>query len=147
MPTRMIAEPAAPEGAATCSTGEVAVTADPLIGRVLGERYRLLARIGEGGMGTVYRAEHVVLRRRMAVKVCRRHLCDDEDLVRRFQGEAIAASQIGQENIVEVLDFGRTAEGAFYFVMEELEGESLAALLAASGSLPIERAALVLAQV
>jgi eukaryotic-like serine/threonine-protein kinase len=147
MPTRTISEPAAPEGAAPCLTGEVALPADPLIGRVLGERYRLLARIGEGGMGTVYRAEHVVLRRRMAVKVLRRHLCDDEDLVRRFQGEAIAASQIGQENIVEVLDFGRTAEGAFYFVMEELEGESLAALLAASGSLPLERAALVLAQV
>ncbi|MFL5272316.1 MAG: serine/threonine-protein kinase [Anaeromyxobacteraceae bacterium] len=147
MPTRTISESAAPERAAPCLTGEVALPADPLIGRVLGERYRLLARIGEGGMGTVYRAEHVVLRRRMAVKVLRQHLCDDEDLVRRFQGEAIAASQIGQENIVEVLDFGRTAEGAFYFVMEELEGESLAALLAASGSLPIERAALVLAQV
>jgi eukaryotic-like serine/threonine-protein kinase len=147
MPTRTISEPAAPERAAPCLAGEVSLPADPLIGRVLGERYRLLARIGEGGMGTVYRAEHVVLRRRMAVKVLRRHLCDDEDLVRRFQGEAIAASQIGQENIVEVLDFGRTVEGAFYFVMEELEGESLAALLAASGSLPIERAALVLAQV
>ncbi|HEX8908025.1 MAG TPA: serine/threonine-protein kinase, partial [Anaeromyxobacteraceae bacterium] len=119
---------------------------DPLIGQVLGDRYRLLARIGEGGMGTVYRAEHVVLRKRMAVKVLRPELSADLDLVRRFQQEAIAASAIGQENIVDVTDFGRTAQGSLYFVMEELEGVGLSALLV-GGPLPVERAVLILAQV
>ncbi|GEJ56899.1 hypothetical protein AMYX_16400 [Anaeromyxobacter diazotrophicus] len=119
---------------------------DPLLGQILGERYRLLAVLGEGGMGTVYRAEHVVLRKRMAVKVLRPELSADQDLVRRFQQEAVAASAIGQENIVDVTDFGRTAQGALYFVMEELEGQGLSVLLAA-GPPPLERALLILAQV
>jgi len=119
---------------------------DPLIGRVLGERYRVLALIAEGGMGTVYRAEHVVLGRRLAVKVLRPEFSTDEDLVRRFQREAVAASRLGQENIVDVTDFGRTREGNLYYVMEELEGRSLAAVLHAEGPLPFDRTALVLAQ-
>src|SRR5512143_629558 len=120
---------------------------DPLIGRVLGERYRVLAQIGEGGMGTVYRVEHVVLGRRMAVKVLRPEYSTDDDLVRRFQREAVAASRIGQENIVDVTDFGRTREGNLYFVMEELEGRSLATVIQGEGPVPYERAALILAQV
>jgi serine/threonine-protein kinase len=119
---------------------------DPLVGQVLGERYRLIARIGAGGMGTVYSAEHVVLRKRMAVKVLRPELSKDEDLVRRFQQEAIAASQIGQENIVDVTDFGRTPQGSIYYVMEELEGWTLAELLE-MGPLPFERAIDLLVQV
>jgi serine/threonine-protein kinase len=121
--------------------------ADPLIGRVLGDRYRVLAQIGEGGMGTVYRVEHVVLGRKMAVKVLRPEYSTDDDLVRRFQREAVAASRIGQENIVDVTDFGRTREGNLYFVMEELEGRSLANVIHAEGPVPFDRAALILAQV
>ena len=120
---------------------------DPLVGRVLGDRYRVLAVIGEGGMGTVYRAEHVVLGKRMAVKVLRPGFSSDEDLVRRFQREAAAASRIGQENIVDVTDFGRTREGNLYFVMEELDGCSLAAVLLRDGPLPFDRAARILGQV
>jgi len=119
---------------------------DPLIGRVLGDRYRVLGLIAEGGMGTVYRAEHVVLGRRLAVKVLRPEFSTDEDLVRRFQREAVAASKLGQENIVDVTDFGRTREGNLYFVMEQLEGRSLAAVLHAEGPLPFDRTALILAQ-
>jgi len=119
---------------------------DPLIGRVLGDRYRVLGLIAEGGMGTVYRAEHVVLGRRLAVKVLRPEFSTDEDLVRRFQREAVAASRLGQENIVDVTDFGRTREGNLYFVMEQLEGRSLAAVLHAEGPLPFDRTALILAQ-
>ena len=135
-------------GAAVCPTdGTPLVAGDPRIGQVLGDRYRLLARIAEGGMGTIYRAEHVVLRKRMAVKVLRPELSLDLDLVRRFQQEAIAASQIGQENIVDVTDFGRAPDGALYFVMEELDGVSLATLLHNTGPFPIERAVLLLAQI
>src|SRR5512133_1532854 len=131
----------------TCPVDGTPLTgADPLLGQVLGERYRLIARIGAGGMGTVYRAEHVVLRKRMAVKVLRPELSRDEDLVRRFQQEAIAASQIGQENIVDVTDFGRTPQGSLYYVMEELEGGTLAEILE-GGALPIPRALDLLVQI
>ena len=92
-----------------------------LVGQILAERYRVLARIGEGGMGTVYLCEHVALGKRMAVKVLRPEFSRDEELVRRFQHEARAASQIGQENIVDVFDFGHAADGSAYFVMEALE--------------------------
>ncbi|MBI5067825.1 MAG: serine/threonine protein kinase [Deltaproteobacteria bacterium] len=116
------------------------------MGRVLGDRYRVLGLIAEGGMGTVYKAEHVVLGRRLAVKVLRPEFSTDEDLVRRFQREAVAASKLGQENIVDVTDFGRTREGNLYFVMEQLEGRSLAAVLHAEGPLAYDRTCLILAQ-
>ncbi|HEX9288307.1 MAG TPA: serine/threonine-protein kinase [Anaeromyxobacteraceae bacterium] len=147
MPTCPMCRTVCDEAATSCpNDGTSFGPPDALLGKIVGDRYRLLARIGEGGMGTVYRAEHIVLRKRMAVKVLRPELSLDEDLVRRFQQEAIAASQIGQENIVDVTDFGRTAQGSLYFVMEELEGASLATVLRA-GPLPVERAALLLAQV
>ena len=113
---------------------------DAMVGRVLGERYRILRRIGEGGMGNVYLCEHVVLRRHVAVKVLRPELVDDVEIVERFRQEAIAASQIGQENVVDVLDFGRADDGAHYYVMEALDGQSLAAVLRSEGPLDIARA-------
>ena len=83
-----------------------------LIGATLGERYRLISGLGSGSMGDVYLAEHVVLGKRIAVKVLKQSLCQNEELVQRFEQEAIAASRIGQENIVNVTDFGRTADGS-----------------------------------
>ncbi len=132
----------------TCPVDGTALSGpvDPLLGQILGERYRLIARIGAGGMGTVYRAEHVVLRKRMAVKVLRPELSRDEDLVRRFQQEAIAASQIGQENIVDVTDFGRTPQGSLYYVMEELDGATLAEILE-GGPLAVPRTLDLLVQI
>ncbi len=135
------------EGSFRCPVdGRELVAGDPLLGQVLGDRYRILERIGTGGMGSVYRAEHVILRKRLAIKVLRPELSMEEELVRRFQQEAIAASQIGQENIVDVTDFGRTPRGALYFVMEELEGRNLHQVLAAGGPMPVERAILILSQ-
>jgi len=118
-----------------------------LVGRTLGERYRILSRIGEGGMGTVYLCEHVALGKRMAVKVLRPEFSRDEELLRRFQHEARAASQIGQENIIDVFDFGHTAEGSAYFVMEALDGESLARILHREGALTLPRALPILMQI
>jgi eukaryotic-like serine/threonine-protein kinase len=119
----------------------------PLLGQILGDRYRILERIGEGGMGTVYLCEHVALGKRMAVKVLRPEFSSDEELVRRFQQEARAASQIGQENIVDVIDFGLTPDGSMYFAMEALEGESLAKVMRREGKLPLERAFPILGQI
>ena len=116
-------------------------------GRVLGDRYRIVSRLGQGGMGSVYLAEHVTLGKRMAVKVLRPEYSRDEELLHRFQHEARAASQIGQENIVEVFDFGHTPEGEAYFVMEALDGESLARILHRDGPMPVARALPIFLQI
>jgi serine/threonine protein kinase len=120
---------------------------DSLVGKSLGDRYRLLGLLGSGGMGDVYLAEHILLGKRMAVKILKDDYSRNEELVKRFQQEAIAASRIGQENIVSVTDFGRTAEGALYFVMEALEGTNLKSLLTREGQIPLYRAIPILIQV
>src|SRR5574341_2444275 len=122
------------EGVPLCPLDGTPLPISPgLIGLILGDRYRLLSRMGEGGMGTVYLAEHVALGKRVAVKVLRPEYSRDEELSRRFEQEARAASQIGHLNIVDVVDFGRTPGGSLYFVMEALEGESLARLMRREG--------------
>jgi serine/threonine-protein kinase len=129
----------APEAKATAG-------GDPLVGMVL-DRYRVIEKIGEGGMGAVYAVEHVMLQKRMAMKLLRAELSRNQDLVTRFQNEAISASRIGQENIVAVTDFGRTPDGLVYFVMEELHGKSLAEVIRTEGCLSIMRTMGIAAQV
>jgi serine/threonine protein kinase len=119
---------------------------DPLIGKLL-DRYQVVRKIGEGGMGSVYSVEHVMLRKRMAMKLLRAELSRNQELVTRFQNEAIAASRIGQENIVQVTDFGRTPEGLVYFVMEELQGQSLAEAIRRERGLTPERTIAISLQV
>ena len=137
---------------AVCPVDGTRLVPAPLIesrieGRVLGDRYRIISRLGQGGMGSVYLAEHVTLGKRMAVKVLRPEFSRDEELLDRFQHEARAASQIGQENIVEVFDFGHTPEGEAYFVMEALDGESLARVLHRDGPMPVARALPIFLQI
>jgi len=119
---------------------------DGMIGRILGDRYRVLSRLGEGGMGTVYLCEHAILRRRFALKVLRPELGGDPELVERFRNEAIAASRIGQENVVDVVDFGSEEDGALYYVMEALDGRSIGAILRDEGPFPVARALALLEQ-
>jgi len=109
-------------------------------GTVLGDRYRIESVIGQGGMGTVYRAQHLTLGKSFAVKVLKAVHTARPDFVARFQREAVAASQIHHPGIVNVVDFGRTPEGGFYCVMEHLPGETLAERLAARGALPVAEA-------
>ena len=120
--------------------------ADPLIGYTLDGRYRILRRIGEGGMGIVYEAEHAVIEKRVALKVLRDDFSSRPEVVQRFRQEAKSASRIGNEHIVDISDFGETPSGASYFVMEMLDGEDLANLLAREGSLPLARAADIVIQ-
>ncbi|MCC6999492.1 MAG: protein kinase [Deltaproteobacteria bacterium] len=102
--------------------------AESLIGRTVGN-YVVLSKLGEGGMGTVYQAEHPGIGRRVAIKVLRAHLAGDPDTVARFFREARAVNQVRHPNVVQVLDLGTTPEGTIYAIMELLEGESLAGRL------------------
>ncbi|MGZ6139541.1 MAG: protein kinase domain-containing protein [Myxococcaceae bacterium] len=113
-------------------------------GTVLADRYRIHELLGRGGMGAVYRAEHLALGNTVAVKVLRGSHSTHPDIIRRFQREAVAASQIRHPGIVEVTDFGRTGDGRFYLAMELVEGETLARRLARQGPLaPAEAFAIV----
>jgi serine/threonine-protein kinase len=113
---------------------------DPLVGTVVAERYRLLERVGEGGMGAVYRGEHVTLRKRVAVKFLHAELSRIPDVVARFEREAVAAANLEHANVVAAHDFGKSAEGTFFLVMEFVDGGSLRALLDAEKQLPAPRA-------
>jgi serine/threonine-protein kinase len=116
-------------------------------GRLIGGRYRLLRQIGTGGMGTVHLCEHVTLGRRFAIKVLHADRCADPELVERFRQEARAASRIDQENVIDVLDFGEDPGGEFYYVMEALDGRSLAQVILEEAPLAVGRALALLEQV
>jgi serine/threonine protein kinase len=120
---------------------------DPRIGTTLGGRYHIRRLCGEGAMGRVYEAQHIDIGRRVAIKVLHARFHHSADLVERFRREARAASKIGHPNIVDVTDSGSTPDGAFYFVMEFLDGVNLEDLILRTGPLPVERALLVAAQI
>jgi len=105
-----------------------------VIGQTLGS-YRVISRLGSGGMGTVYLAEHQLLGSRAAIKVLLPEMCEQQRIVERFFDEARAATRIQDPGIVTVLDFGRTGPSA-YIVMEYLNGETLTSRLAREGQLP-----------
>src|SRR5215467_7765217 len=108
-----------------------------LIGKSVGN-YQIKAKLGEGGMGAVYLGEHPLIGKRVAVKVLLEELSSKEDIVQRFFNEAKAVNDIGHQNIVDIVDFGKmkndTGPGDIvYFIMEFLDGESLAARLRRTG--------------
>ncbi|HEY7370923.1 MAG TPA: protein kinase [Polyangia bacterium] len=119
---------------------------DPLIGTVVGERYRIVSRIGIGGMGAVYRVEHTMMRRDLAIKVLLPELGGKEEFSRRFEREAESASRLTHPNIISVTDFGHTPEGSLFLVMEFLAGQSLSEAIAA-GSMPTARALSIIRQI
>ncbi len=112
---------------------------DPRIGTVLSERYRLDALLGEGGMGKVYAAEHVLMKKRLAVKVLHRELTLVPEVVARFEREAMAAANIDHPNVAAATDFGRLPDGSVFLVLEFVQGRSLREEIAA-GAMPVERA-------
>ncbi len=119
---------------------------DPLIGATLGGRYRVIKAIGEGGMGIVYEAVHEVIEKKVAIKVLRDDFSKRPEVVERFRQEAKSASRIGHEHIVDISDFGETPTGQSYFVMEYLEGDDLANILAREGTLAPARAVNIIIQ-
>jgi eukaryotic-like serine/threonine-protein kinase len=117
-----------------------AAPAGNLVGQVIADRYHVVKKLGEGGMGQVYLAEHVKMGRRSAIKVMNPSMVHDPDAVARFNREASNASRITHPNVCAIYDFGETPDGLIYLAMEFIEGEPLTDLLARDGALPLARA-------
>ena len=113
--------------------------ADSLIGHVLADRYHILKRIGEGGMGRVYLGEHVKMNRQCAIKVMSPSLVNDAESAARFAREASNAARIIHPNVAAVFDYGES-DGLIYLVMEFVDGEPLARILAREAPFSIDRA-------
>jgi tRNA A-37 threonylcarbamoyl transferase component Bud32 len=109
--------------------------------------YRILARIGTGGMGAVYLAEHPLIGKRVALKAIHRELSGNREVISRFFNEARAVNKIGNEHIVEIHDFGQAPGGEHFFIMEYLEGQTLAQVLERERGLRVPRALHVAAQI
>jgi serine/threonine protein kinase len=121
------------------------VTVDPedpgrLVHTVIDDRYRLTSLVGRGGMGSVFLAEHVTIRRPVALKLLQPSLAAIPELARRFEREAAAIGRIDHPNCVTVSDFGRLDDGSLYLVMEYLDGRSLARAIEAEGRIAARRA-------
>ncbi len=143
----------APEGSRFCPfcgakllTQAVRKT-DPLLGKVLAGKYKVLERIGSGAMGSIYRAEHTALSKPVVIKVLHRHLVADESHIRRFHREAKAASRLNQPNCINVLDFGQSEDGWLYICMEYVAGKDLCRILFEEKRLDAERTVRIASQV
>src|SRR5215831_12301769 len=116
------------------SPGEPEAEVDPLIGTVIADRYRVDEKLGVGGMGAVYRAEHVLMKKPVAVKVLHREMTVVGEVVKRFEREAIAAGRIDHPNVTVATDFGKLPDGAFYLVLEYVPGRSLSSAMKEDGA-------------
>ena len=115
-------------------------------GQVLEGKYRLVRLLGEGGMGSVYEAQHEIIGRRCAVKFLHPEIARNAEVVKRFVREAQAASAIGHPGIIDIYDVGTTPDGAPYLVMEFLDGRPLASYLGGGRRLPPVQAVELIAQ-
>ncbi|MGH7272561.1 MAG: protein kinase domain-containing protein, partial [Polyangiaceae bacterium] len=124
-------------------------TSDPLIGQILGAKYKVVRLIGEGGMGAVYEGEQSLgtAKRKVAIKTLHPHLSRDAKIKARFEREVGTIAELEHPNTIQVYDFGSTPEGILYIVMEFLQGKSLADVIEKEGALPPGRAENILRQV
>ncbi len=121
--------------------------AEAHIGSVLAGRYRIEALLGAGGMGSVYRAQHIHMRKAVAVKVLHREMTYLPEVVARFEREAVAAARIEHPNVAAGTDFGQLDDGSFYLVLEYVEGRSLREVLKSEAPIAQERAAMIARQI
>jgi len=122
------------------STVMVTDLPDPLVGRILDGKYRILEPLGEGGMAQVYTAEHLVLEHLVAIKFLRRELAIEPEIAERFAREAKTIAQLNSEHVVKVLDVGYLDGAGPFMVMEHLDGEDLQTRLGRCGPLPLAEA-------
>jgi serine/threonine-protein kinase len=119
---------------------------DPLIGKVIADRFEMLDRIGEGGMGVVYRARQISVDRMVAIKVLNAQVAQDPQWVQRFINEAKACSKLQHPNTVRLIDFGQTREGLLFMAMEFLDGQSLRAAIDRGGRMQAARVLKIIIQ-
>ncbi len=110
-----------------------------LVGRVLGDKFKLTACIGIGGSGAVYKADQIALGRTVAVKILNEELCADARMIKRFRDEAMSASRLNHPNCVSIIDYGQSQDGLLYLAMEYVKGPTLTQLLVNENPLPVER--------
>jgi eukaryotic-like serine/threonine-protein kinase len=120
---------------------------DPLLGQTLAGKYLVERLIKRGGMGAVYQGKHVLMDKRVAIKVLRPALAVDDDVVARFSREAKAASRISHPHAVSVTDFGESENGIVFLVMEYLEGRTLKEIIRSEGAMPLTRVVEIIRQV
>jgi len=122
-----------------------AVSGD-LVGAIIADRYHVMKKLGEGGMGQVYLVEHVKMGRKSALKVMHPGMVKDLDAISRFNREAANASRIAHSNVAAVYDFGETTDGIIYLAMEFVDGPPLTSVIEQAGALPPNRAAEIVRQ-
>src|SRR6201984_74487 len=115
-------------------------------GTVLGDRYEILALLGQGGMGAVYKAHDIELERLVALKIIRPELTTNPEILKRFKQELILARQVTHRNVIRIFDLGQ-ADGFKFITMEYLEGKDLRAVLKEKGKLPPEEAGRIILQI
>jgi tetratricopeptide (TPR) repeat protein len=120
---------------------------DSLLGKVLNGKYRILEEVGSGSMGRVYKAEHVSLKKPIAIKVLHEDLTVNEETVRRFQGEGIAAGKFNHPSAIQIFDFDKDDAGNWFLAMEFVEGRSLKDYLNEKGALSADGAVSLVIQV
>lgn len=124
-----------------------AESTDIKLGQVLDGKYRLDSKLGQGGMGAIYRATHLMLDKQVAVKLIKPELVTSSDLVRRFQREARAAGNLNHPNIAAAYDLGQTQDGTLYIAMELVNGPSLKDVIREQGPMPVDRVVRIMRQV
>ena len=117
-----------------------------LVGSIVADRYHIMKKLGEGGMGQVYLAEHVKMGRKSALKVMHPGMKADVDAISRFNREAANASRIAHPNVAAVYDFGETPDGLIFLAMEFVDGPPLTSIIEQQGALPPKRAADIIRQ-
>ncbi len=131
---------------ATDQTSAASSANDPRIGSKLADRYRIIAPLGEGGMGTVYRGVHEALRRPVAIKFLQQKIHNNKEMVARFEREAVTAANLRHPNIADAIDYGTLPDGTLFLVMELVDGMPLRKLIVPGQGLPAERALRILEQ-
>jgi eukaryotic-like serine/threonine-protein kinase len=135
------------DGDAPAEAAGARSSSDGWIGRVFDDRYRVVEKLGEGGMGAVFIAEHLKLHKRVALKVILPDFAGDGEMAARFAREAMASARLDHPHVASALDYGTLPEGGAYLVMQLVRGESLQKLIETQGRQPWQRACAFAAQV